>query len=200
MVKRTPAHPTQQQRGLQKTISSHLDACLRATLRQTLQASGDWPGDTRIAELSAESVDHGWLWHLSKHHGPILGSSEYLHAVRVRLGAAGAAEPVPCAICGKPMDTAGCHPSCCAPAEATRGHYAVSKLVHTAALACDPSVETEVPGLIPCVKIPLCTVRHTIAHGSGFGQGRANHSHFIFIKPAIFIMGIWMASPVPSRR
>ena len=33
--------------------------------------------------------------------------------------------------------------------EATPGHYAVAQIVQEAAYACDPSAETEVPGLLP---------------------------------------------------
>ena len=39
--------------------------------------------------------------------------------------------------------------SCCALGEATRGHNAVSSLVHAAAQQCDHTSEMEVPGLIP---------------------------------------------------
>ena len=39
--------------------------------------------------------------------------------------------------------------SCCALGEATRGHNAVSSLIHAAAQQCDHTSEMEVPGLIP---------------------------------------------------
>ncbi len=68
----------------------------------------------------------------------------------MRLGAAGPLEPVPCAKCGAVLlDTAGSHAACCATAEGTRGHYAVSKQILGAASRCDPSAEAESLGLIP---------------------------------------------------
>lgn len=90
-----------------------------------------------------------------------------MEAVRIRLGAAGPPDPIPCAICGKALlDSGGAHASCCAGAEATRGHYAVAKLVHNAACICDPSAETEVPDLIPGTDLRPADVL-TTALGNG---------------------------------
>ena len=47
------------------------------------------------------------------------------------------------------LDRGAAHTSCCALGEATRGHNAVSSLIHAAALQCDHTSEMEVPGLIP---------------------------------------------------
>ena len=66
------------------------------------------------------------------------------------LGCAGLAEPITCAACNSGiLDTGAVHASCCALGEATRGHNAVSSLLHAAAQQCDHSSEMEVPGLIP---------------------------------------------------
>ena len=93
--------------------------------------------------------------------------AEFVEAVRIRLGAAGPPDPTPCAICGKALlDSGGAHASCCAGAEATRGHYAVAKLVHNAACTCDPSAETEVPDLIPGTDLRPADVL-TTALGNG---------------------------------
>ena len=129
-------------------ISKYMDSCLRESLLHELESANDRKGMTRIKELSDTAVDHNWLWHLSKHHGPCLSKQEFVEAVRVRLGTAGPTEPTPCARCGKLFDCAGSHASCCGLAEATRGHYAVCQLVHNSCLLCDPSAEAEVPGLI----------------------------------------------------
>ena len=59
-------------------------------------------------------------------------------------------EPITCAACNSGiLDTGAAHASCCALGEATRGHNAVSSLIHAAAQQCDHTSEMEVPGLIP---------------------------------------------------
>ena len=102
------------------------------------------------AELGDSSVDHTWLWRLSPRHGSTLEADEYVDSVRFRLGCAGPAEPTTCAACNSGiLDTGAAHASCCALGEATRGHNAVSSLIHAAAQQCDHTSEMEVPGLIP---------------------------------------------------
>ena len=59
-------------------------------------------------------------------------------------------QPVPCAACqSRSLDRGAAHATCCALGEATRGHNAVTALVHAAAQSCDCTAEAEVPGLIP---------------------------------------------------
>ena len=67
--------------------------------------------------------------------GSTLEADEYVDSVRFRLGCAGPVEPVTCAACNS--------------GKATRGHNAVSSLIHAAAQQCDHTSEMEVPGLIP---------------------------------------------------
>ena len=107
------------------------------------------------------------MWNLSRHHGPTLTSDEFVEAIRIRLGAAGPAEPIPCGRCGAMLlDSAGSHAACCSTAEGTRGHYKVSNLMWTAASQCDPSAETETPGLIPGTDLRPADVL-TTALGNG---------------------------------
>ena len=47
------------------------------------------------------------------------------------------------------LDTGAVHASCCALAEATRGHDTVADLIHEAATVCAPTAVMEVPRLIP---------------------------------------------------
>ena len=104
----------------------------------------------RLTELGDSSVDHTWLWRLNPRHGLILEADEYIDSVRFRLGCAGPVEPITCAACNSGiLDTGAAHASCCALGEATRGHNAVSSLLHAAAQQCDHTAEMEVPGLIP---------------------------------------------------
>ena len=163
-------HPTAPDRrgalGIQKMASTYVDTCLREGLRQELQAAGSWDADRRLIELSDKHVDHSWMWNLSKHHGPVLAENEFVEAVRVRLGAAGPSEPMPCSRCGGIYDTAGSHASCCSIAEATRGLHAVANLVHKASLGCDPSAEIEVPGFIPGTDLrPADVLTTTLGNG-----------------------------------
>ena len=140
------------------------DAPLSEDVRETMRmkyeghrrASPEWSKieekfwGMRLAELGDSSVDHTWLWRLNPRHGPTLEADEYVDSVRFRLGCAGPAEPITCAACNSGiLDTGAAHASCCALGEATRGHNAVSSLIHAAAQQCDHTSEMEVPGLIP---------------------------------------------------
>ena len=75
---------------------------------------------------------------------------EYLTAVRLRLGADFAAEPLVYGACSRGvLDRRGAHALCCASAEATVGHYAVRDAAFQLVSLADSSAETEVEGLIP---------------------------------------------------
>ena len=66
------------------------------------------------------------------------GPEEYVDSVRLRLGCTGPCEPVPCAACQNgSLDTGAAHATCCAVGDATRGHNAVTTMVHAAAQSCD---------------------------------------------------------------
>ena len=102
-------------------------------------------GPRATAGTCDAEVDHSWMWRLNPHNGAVVQP-----AVRLRLDCAGPCEPVPCAACQTgSLDTGAAHATCCALGEATRGHNAVTALVHAAAQSCDCTAETEVPGLIP---------------------------------------------------
>ena len=147
-----PEHPLDTKRDrvmrIQRVLMRHIDEFLRGELRANLQDAGDEDGLIRLDELANEQVDHTWMWKLSRHRGPTLSNGEYVEAVRIRLGVAGPADPIPCARCGRVFDSSGAHASCCEIAEATRGHHAVSEVVHGVASQCDPGAEKEVAGLI----------------------------------------------------
>ena len=144
-------HPhTRKRTKIQSIITAHIDSGVREGLLQMHEGEGSWAARSRLAELSDPNGDHTWLWRLNPRHGPTLDADEYVHSVRFRLGCAGPAEPVTCAACNSgTLDTGAAHASCCALGEATRGHNAVSSLIHAAALQCDHTSEMEVPGLIP---------------------------------------------------
>ena len=69
---------------------------------------------------------------------------EYVDSVRLRLACARPCEPVPCAACQSgSLDTGAAHATCCALDEATRGHNAVTALVHVVAQSSNCTAETE---------------------------------------------------------
>ena len=51
------------------------------------------------------------------------------------------------------LDTGAVHASCCALAEATRGHDTVADLIHEAATACAPTAVMEVLWLVPGMEL-----------------------------------------------
>ena len=80
------------------------------------------PGSHLLADLRNFGTDHGWLWELAGAGREALLPSEFLTAVRLRLGAPVFVGPGPCARCGVERGISGGHTLCCAPGEATRGH------------------------------------------------------------------------------
>ena len=144
-------HPhTRRRTKIQGVITAYIDSGVREGLLQMHESEGSWAARMRLAELGDSSVDHTWLWRLNPRHGSTLEADEYVDSVRFRLGCAGPAEPITCAACNSGiLDTGAAHASCCALGEATRGHNAVSSLIHAAAQQCDHTSEMEVSGLIP---------------------------------------------------
>ena len=141
---------TRKRTKIQGIITAYIDSGVREGLLQMHEGEGSWAARTRLAELGDPNVDHTWLWRLNPRHGSTLDADEYVDSVRFRLGCAGPAEPITCAACNSGiLDTGAAHASCCALGEATRGHNAVSSLIHAAAQQCDHTFEMEVPGLIP---------------------------------------------------
>ena len=147
----TSEHPhTRKRTKIQGVITAYIDSGVPEGLLQMHESEGSWAARMRLAELGDSSVDHTWLWRLNPRHGSTLEADEYVDSVRFRLGCAGPAEPTTCAACSSGiLDTGAAHASCCALGVATRGHNAVSSLIHAAAQQCDHTSEMEVPGLIP---------------------------------------------------
>ena len=132
-------HPHSRKRTkIQGVVTACIDSGIREGLLQMHESEGSWAARMRLAELGDSSVDHTWLWRLNPLHGLILEADEYIDSVRFRLGCAGPVEPITCTACNSGiLDTGAAHASCCALGEATRGHNAVSSLLHAAAQQCD---------------------------------------------------------------
>ena len=148
-----PEHPAQgggrTGPSLQALFSALVDKCILEGLAQEMQSAEQFPDIRRIREIADPGCNHEWLWALSPQHGPTLQDDEFVEAVRLRLGAGGPEEPVPCRLCGGVLDGAGSHALCCATGEATRGHNAVRRQLHGLARSADPAAEEEPLGLIP---------------------------------------------------
>jgi hypothetical protein len=110
------------------------------------------PADVdRLSDLCEAYGTHEWLWCLSPAHGPCIeDETEFVEAVRVRLGAGGPIDGGICGACGVArLDASGAHASTCSLCEATRGHNAVRNLLFDVSSAIDPSTEREPEGLVP---------------------------------------------------
>lgn len=134
---------------LQAQLSVVVDRCVLEGLKQEMEASGQTADLNRLKEIADPDCNHMWLWALNPQHGPVLQDDEFVEAVRLRLGAGGPSDAVPCALCGVTLDAAGAHASCCAIAEATRGHNHVKHELHSLARKADSTAEEEPLGLIP---------------------------------------------------
>jgi len=135
--------------GLQAQFTKLVDVCVEHGLEAEHTAAESHPDVRRLQELADKGCNHDWLWSLCANHGPTLLPDQFVEAVRLRLGAGGPEEPVPCRMCGAVLDSAGSHALCCSLAEATRGHNAVRDQLLKTAKAADVNAEAEPQGLIP---------------------------------------------------
>ena len=81
----------------------------------------------RLAELRHPHVDHQWLYHIDPSAGTVLPPGVYQDALCHRLGCRFIPETTTCHCCNKHLGAQCIHAGCCAAAEATQGHYAVSR-------------------------------------------------------------------------
>ena len=133
---------------LQKRLNAMVDKALATGLIAAFRACERWPDERRMRELTDPETDHSWLWAADSRKGAALAADEFVDAVRLRLGAAGATETVVCGLCGDSLEPNGAHCLLCAKGPSTRGHNRVGDEVHTLALAADPAAELEPEGLI----------------------------------------------------
>ncbi len=135
---------------LQRQLVRLVDACAARGLLDRARRAGDWERELLLAELVSPNVSHEWLWSLDAHKGDALAVDDYVAAVRLRLGAAGPPEEVPCANCGNNLlGPVGTHALLCAPGPSTRGHNAVRNELFAVASTLDSTSELEPVGLIP---------------------------------------------------
>ena len=77
---------------------------------------------------------------------------EHTDSIRLPLDCARPCEPVPCAACQhSSLDTNAAHATCSVVGKVTRGHNAVTTLVHAIAQSCDCTAEMESSLALTCV-------------------------------------------------
>jgi hypothetical protein len=129
---------------LQHALASLVERDLASGLKAGCKNSAD---RLRLEELQDESVNSEWLWALDN-TSPAYLADAYVAAIRLRLGAGFATEPLPCRACKGVLDPSGLHCLCCAPGESTRGHNDVRDALFDLAHVADATAETEVLGLL----------------------------------------------------
>ena len=92
------AEPHSRQLHLQRTLLQHLDEQCRHEVRQRHADAANAPALRRLDDLEHPETDHTWLWSLSNHKEPVMGTHHFAEVLRIRVGAAGPLDPVPCAL------------------------------------------------------------------------------------------------------
>ena len=148
-----PEHPFSASSGsphTQRALSKIVDEVTAQGIRDHFKDSGSLIDASRLDDLAHAQNSHCWIWGLCKQHGDIIkDNEECIEAVRIRLGAGGPAEGSVCGLCGKSLDRAGGHATCCPIGESTKGHNALRDTVFSYALLADTSAECEPEHLIP---------------------------------------------------
>ena len=138
---------------VQREVSLLVETAALARFISRLEADDD-RGARRLAELLDGQTCHDWLWKINPRDGSRLGEEDFLLALSSRLGATQVEADAVCRQCGEPLDSAVAHALCCAPAESTKGHYAVVGAVADGISLADPALQTEVRGLVPTTDRP----------------------------------------------
>ena len=92
-------------------------------------------------------TNHDWVFMVNPAEGTVMPEIEYVTAIQHRLGYSFMEEPGICKVCQGFLDIQACHATCCATADATRGHYAVVQDLLRVMSTVDTATATEVRGL-----------------------------------------------------
>ena len=131
--------------SIQALITACVDTGVHQGLLQMHWNEGFWGAHSRLLELGDGS-------HMDVAPQPASWSCAGARGVRVDSARRAAPDHVNrclALLVSPDPKTQVPHATCCALGEATRGHNAVTALVHAAAQSCDCIAEGEVPGLIP---------------------------------------------------
>ena len=144
-----PEFPGSEFAGLRARLCGIGSAARIQAVVEEYKKEEDWPSVLQLQDLQDPGTDHTWLWLLAGADAPPFTASEFCTAVRLRIGADVVPDGQPCSCCGEAFRPRGLHALVCAPGESTRGHYAVSGVVHCLASLSDSSASTEARGLVP---------------------------------------------------
>ena len=136
---------------IQHALTSVLDKIQLHTLQQRFVDEGLEEDIRRLADVQDASVqEHTLRQQLNPETNRLLPDSEWIVAMRLRLGALVIPVDGLCGYCGERcMDSNGYHSLCCALGESTRGHNRVRNLHAAFCGQADPGTTIEVPGLCP---------------------------------------------------
>ena len=136
---------------VQRKLAKLIDGWTREGLRAHHEQAGSTLDCERLDDLAHPDTSHSWIWATCKVHGPVIEEdTEYIEAIRVRLGAGGPSDVAVRGLCGRAqLDTAGGHATCCALGESTAGHNAVRDCIFRFAADADPATELEPQDLVP---------------------------------------------------
>ena len=142
-------HPDVLERGgLQTRLSDLAAGVCTDAIYAGLQQRRDWPGMHLLEDLRDPGTDHSWLWVLSSATGDVVRASEFVTAVRLRLGVPVLEEDTECACCGAVLDRECRHAMKCAPGASTRGHNRIRDSVLGLASLSDSAAAAEPLGLV----------------------------------------------------
>ena len=142
-----PAAAAPHRPHLQRSLAALVDADRMDALVSSAGPAG-CSSARRLEELRDPTVSSEWLWALDPAQPDCLEADAYVAALRLRLGAGFAAEPLRCRVCRGTLDVGGSHALCCAPGASTRGHNDVRDEVFDLARLADSTAEKEVLGLL----------------------------------------------------
>ncbi|CAE8635350.1 unnamed protein product [Polarella glacialis] len=143
-----PASSQSHRPQLQQALSGLVDRDCSDKLTAQADAEGRLPDARRLRDLKDTTVSSEWLWAVDPRSPAALEPDAFVSAVRLRLGAGFALEPLLCRACRRVLDPGGSHALCCAPGESTRGHNDVRDAVFDLVHLADATAEKEVLGLL----------------------------------------------------
>ena len=78
---------------LQHSLQCIVDAGCHEGLLHHLRDASDDGAWRRLTDWAHPDVEHTWLWRLNKHQGSTLEESDYIDAIRLRLGSVDPPKP-----------------------------------------------------------------------------------------------------------
>ncbi len=136
--------------ALQKILCAFVDKQRLDALSDHFREQGHEEDALRLDDLRDPHQDHSWISSLNPEVDVVLPESDWLVAMRIRLGCPLLSGEHVCRSCGESILDSQCfHALCCSMAESTRGHNNVRNMMHAGFSVSDPGAALEVAGLVP---------------------------------------------------